>query len=173
MLRVDVRELARGPVDTPGEIPVTDPLFEGLDFTLAEPVHVAGRLEDVGDGRFYWHGTLATTAAASCRRCLEPVTAPIRAEVRALFTQDPDALDDPDSYPLATDATEIDLTAAVREELILAAPHYVLCREDCRGLCPRCGKDLNAGPCDCAPAPDPRWAALAAVKAKLATERGK
>ena len=51
--------------------------------------------------------------------------------------------------------------AAVREELILAGPQYVLCREDCRGLCPRCGKDLNAGPCGCpAVAPNPRLAVL-------------
>ena len=167
MLRVDLRELARGPVETRDELPLTDPLFEGLDFTLAEPVQVEGRLQDAGEGRFYWRGTLTTRAAGACRRCLEPVITPIRADVRALFAQDPDALEDPDSYPLAPDATEIDLAAAVREELILAVPQYVLCREDCRGLCPRCGKDLNAGPCGCAPATDPRWGALAALKDKL------
>jgi uncharacterized protein len=52
----------------------------------------------------------------------------------------------------------------IREELILAVPEYVLCREECRGLCPRCGKDLNEGPCACRPEPDPRWAALEALK---------
>jgi uncharacterized protein len=138
-----------------------------LDVTLDEPVRVAGRLQDAGEGRFYWRGTLTTKAGAACRRCLAPVVTSVQADVRALFTQDPDALEDPDSYPLEPDAKEIDLTAAVREELILAVPQYVVCREDCRGLCPRCGKDLNAGPCDCAPATDPRWSALAAVKQKL------
>ena len=166
MLRVDLRELVRGPVETRGEVPAGDPLFAGLHFTLAEPVRVTGRLQDAGEGRYYWRGTLTTRAAAACRRCLEPVTTPIQAEVRALFAHDQDALEDPDSYPLAPDAREIDITEAIREELILAAPQYVVCREDCQGLCPRCGKDLNAGPCGCAPTTDPRWAALAAVKDK-------
>jgi len=90
----------------------------------------------------------------------------VASDIRALFTQDPDALEDPDCYPLARDATQIDLRPAVREELLLAVPQWVVCREDCRGLCPRCGKDLNAGPCGCPPAGDPRWQALAASKGK-------
>ena len=167
MLRVDSRELARGPVETRGELPAADPLFAGLDFTLAGPVRVDGRLQAPGEGRFYWHAKLAARVAETCRRCLEPVEVKVEAEIRALFTQDPDALEEPDSYPLAPDATEIDLAPAVREELVLAVPRYVLCREDCRGLCPRCGHDLNAGPCGCPPPADPRWGALAALKGKL------
>jgi uncharacterized protein len=58
----------------------------------------------------------------------------------------------------------VDVTPAVREELVLAAPTFLLCRDDCRGICPRCGKDLNAGPCGCAPATDSRWQQLAAQK---------
>ena len=167
MLRVDLRELARGPVETRGELAVTDPLFVGLDFALAAPVRVAGRLQAPGEGRFYWHAKLAARVAETCRRCLEPVVVNVETDIRALFTQDPDAFEDPDSYPLAPDAGEIDLAPAVREELILAVPQYVLCREDCRGLCPRCGQDLNAGPCGCPPAADLRWQALAALKGKL------
>jgi uncharacterized protein len=49
-------------------------------------------------------------------------------------------------------AGRIDLAEVVREELALAVPPFVLCREDCAGLCPKCGSDLNAGPCECAPA---------------------
>ena len=45
---------------------------------------------------------------------------------------------------------QIDLSTCVREELALAVPRYPLCRDDCAGLCPRCGADLNAGPCACA-----------------------
>jgi len=89
------------------------------------------------------------------------------AYVDALFSADPDALEDPSSYPLAPDAIEIDLRPAVREELLLAVPRWVVCRDDCRGLCPRCGKDLNAGPCGCPPAADQRWHGLAALKDKL------
>lgn len=167
MLQIDLRELARGPVDTRADLAGTDPLFEGLEVTLAEPVRVAGRLQAAGEGRFYWHASLRSGMVGECRRCLAPVAVPIVADVDALFSQDPDTLEDPSAYALARDALVIDLRPAVREELLLAVPRWVVCREDCRGLCPRCGTDRNAGACGC-PAPvDPRWGGLAAVRHKL------
>src|SRR5690349_3271252 len=169
MLQIDLRELARGPVEIRADVPGTDPLFEGLDVALSEPVRVAGRLQDAGDGRYYWRGSLTTKIAAQCRRCLAPVPVAVVANVDALFSRDPDALEDPSSYPLAPDATEIDLRPAVREGLLLAVPRGGVCRGDCLWLCPRCGKDLNAGPCGCPPgeAVDERWRGLVALKGKL------
>jgi len=167
MLRVDLRELARGPVETRGELGHADPLLEGLDVALGGPVVVTGRLQATGEGRFYWHGTLRTTVTGQCRRCLTPVSAPVAADADALFTQDVDAQDDPDAYSLAPDAAVIDLAPAIRQEVLLAVPRFLQCREDCRGLCPRCGQDLNAGPCGCAPAADPRWQTLELLKGKL------
>ena len=173
MLQVDLRELAAGPVATSGQMAQNDPFFEGLDVALAAPVAVSGRLQATGEGRYYWHGSFRTTVAGECARCLAPVTAAVAADVGALFGADAEGLDDPDAYTVSADAREIDLRPAIREELILAAPRYLLCREDCRGLCPRCGKDLNAGPCGCAPTPDSRWAALAALKDRFRDdERG-
>ena len=166
MLRVDLRELARGPIDTRGELGQADPMLEGLDVALGGPVVVTGRLQATGEGRFYWHGTLATVVTGECRRCLTPVSAPVTTDADALFTQD-DTEQDPDAYALAPDATAIDLAPAVRQEVLLAVPRFLQCREDCRGLCPRCGQDLNAGPCGCAPAADPRWQALESLKGKL------
>jgi len=166
MLQVDLRELSGGPATTQAELGAADPLFEGLGLVLAGPVRVAGRLHAAGEGRFYWQASLRAQMAGECRRCLVPVPVTVASDIRALFTQDPDALEDPDCYPLARDATQIDLRPAVREELLLAVPQWVVCREDCRGLCPRCGEDLNAGPCGCAPAGDLRWQALAASKGK-------
>ena len=167
MLRVDLSELARGPVETRGELGQADPLLEGLDVALGGPVLVTGRLQATGEGRFYWQGTLKTVVTGECRRCLAPVTAPVTAEAGALFTQEADAQEDPDAYPLPGDATEIDLAPAVRQEVLLAVPRFLQCREDCRGLCPRCGQDLNAGPCGCEPATDSRWQKLAAQKDRL------
>src|SRR5439155_630893 len=141
MLQVDLRELARGPVDTQGQLAGNDPLFEGLDGALAEPVRVAGRLQAAGEGRFYWRASLRTRMAGQCRRCLAAVTVPVVADVDALFSQDPDALEDPSSYPLARDATAIDLCVALREELLLALPQWVVCRDDCRGLGGRGGAE--------------------------------
>src|SRR6266513_5765596 len=139
MLQVDLRELARGPVETQGQLAGSDPLYAGLDVVLAQPVRVTGRLHAAGEGRFYWRGSISTHLAAQCRRCLTPVSVPVVATVDALFSGDPDALEDPSSYPLAADAIEIDLRPAVREELLLAVPRWVVCRDECRGLCPRCG----------------------------------
>src|SRR5438034_8774973 len=70
MLQVDLRELARGPVQTRAELAGDDPLFEGLEVVLADPVRVAGRLQSAGEGRFYWRGSLSTQVAGVCRRCL-------------------------------------------------------------------------------------------------------
>lgn len=173
MLLVDRRELARGSVPTTGEIAPGDPLFEGLDFTLTAPVQITGRLQGTGEGRYYWQGKIQAQVAAECRRCLKAVSVAITTDVGALFGQDADAIEDPDAYALPGDAREVDLRPAIREELVLAAPRYLLCREDCRGLCPHCGQDLNAGPCGCAPDADSRWAALAPLRHKLRDdERG-
>ena len=167
MLRVDLRELARGPVETRGELRQDDPALEGLDVSLREPVVVSGRLQAIGEGRFYWQGKATTVIHGECRRCLTPVSSPLSLEIGALFSQDAEALDDPDSYAVAPDATEVDVTPAVREELMLAAPRYAVCRDDCKGLCPQCGKDLNSGPCGCDPVTDTRWQPLKALKDKL------
>lgn len=166
MLQVDLAVLAEGPVDTLADLAQEDPLFDGVEFRLGDVVQVAGRLQSTGEGRYYWRATISTTLACECRRCLAPVRRPIQAKVDALFSEDPDALDDPAVYAIPHRAKEIDLRPAVREELILAVPEWVACREDCRGLCPRCGADLNAGPCGCPPeeAVDPRWAALKALQ---------
>jgi nucleoside diphosphate kinase/uncharacterized metal-binding protein YceD (DUF177 family) len=149
MLRVDVRELRRGPVETVGALSPTDPLLEGLDISLVEPLQVSGVLETTGRGDFVWKGRFDGLTNVTCRRCLREFVQPVEASVDALFSADPELQDDPSVYPLAEPVTHVDVTGAVREELALTAPAYVLCREDCRGLCPRCGADLNQGPCTC------------------------
>jgi uncharacterized protein len=171
MLPIGLAALEQGPVETVGTIAADDPLLEGLDFTLVEPVQVSGQLSAAGPGSYYWQGDLRTTLDAACRRCLAPVPVPVTARVEVLFTEDQDA-DDPSVYVIPPRTRTLDLAPAVREELVLAVPEFVLCRDDCRGLCPRCGKDLNQGPCDCAPEkPDPRWAVLSQLKERLDKER--
>ena len=78
---------------------------------------------------------------------------------------DPDEEDEP--------ATEIDdhhmlsLGPVLWQNIMLALPARALCRPGCAGLCPSCGQNLNLGPCGCQPEPDPRWAALDAVRAAM------
>src|SRR5438876_10626430 len=106
MLQVDLRELARGPVETQGQLAGSDPLFEGLYVVLAEPVRVAGRLHAAGAGRFYWRGSLNTRVAGQCRRCPVPVSVAVVATLEAPFSDDPDAPEATSSCRLASCATE-------------------------------------------------------------------
>jgi uncharacterized protein len=149
MLRVDVRELRDGPVATEGEIPPGDAFLAGLDLGLAGPLRVTGRLEASGRGDYFWHGRFEGAVRLECRRCLAAIERPLAVGVEVLFSTDPDMQDDPSVYPLPEPLTHVDVRDAVREELVLAAPAYPLCREECRGLCPQCGADLNPGPCGC------------------------
>ena len=148
---MDIRDLQRGPVRTEGELPPDDPTFEGLGLDLVGPVVVHGRLHATAEGEYLWRGDLHGVVRGECRRCLTEVLDEVDVAVdAAVFSSDPDAVDDPDFYLLADRAASLDVGAVVREELALATQaHLLLCRDDCAGLCPRCGADLNAGPCAC------------------------
>ena len=154
MLCADVRLLRKGPVETNDELEPGDPTFEGLDVELEGPLQVRGRLQSSGSHEFYWRATLTGRIRSACRRCLADLAYPVTAAVDVLFSADPAAADDPSVYPITEPVTEVDVRPAVREELALAVRHYPLCREDCAGLCPRCGADLNQGPCACTTAID-------------------
>jgi uncharacterized protein len=79
------------------------------------------------------------------------------------FVLSPANAEDEDVYLVDADH-HINLSPALRELVVVSTPMRVLCKMDCKGLCPECGKDLNAGPCDCEPDEiDPRMAALKAL----------
>lgn len=153
MLEVDIRELRRGPVETLGALAPDDPTFEGLELDLTGPLAVEGRLQETSDGEYFWRGRVLGAVKTTCRRCLTELTCPVEADVSVMFSSDPDAADDPGVYPVEASSHSLDVRPVVREELALAAPAFPLCREDCAGLCPTCGADLNAGPCACGPNP--------------------
>jgi uncharacterized protein len=121
---------------------------------------VLGGIEVSADVSAPWTG--------ECRRCLTPVSGEIRAHVRELYRpRDRGDDDDEETYPLSGEM--LDLAPLVRDALILELPLAPLCSEQCRGICPTCGADLNLGGCGCAAeAADPRWGALDALR-----ERGK
>jgi uncharacterized protein len=157
MLRVDIRDLQRGPVKTVGELQPDDPAFDGLELNLLGPVSVTGQLQATGSGEYLWRGAFRGAMQAECRRCLGEVRTNLDITVdAAIFSTDPEAADDPDSYPLLERASHIDIRDVAREELALALPtRLLLCREDCAGLCPNCGAELNAGPCGCSAPAEP------------------
>jgi uncharacterized protein len=126
---------------------------------------VAGRLSAAGPERFYLHAHLSGEVAGECRRCLTDAKGEVHDEAHLIFSEGAtDEADDPDVFVIDTGAHELDLRQAIREQWLLAAPAFLECRPDCKGLCKRCGADLNAGPCDCPPATDTRWDALRAPR---------
>jgi uncharacterized protein len=116
-------------------------------------------------------GTLATAVQMACARCLGPVVLGLEVELEEEYRPTASIPGGPrpvgrDDWEAATQIDErnhMDLTEVVRQSILVAVPLHPLCRADCAGLCPRCGADRNAGPCDCAPEPDPRWEGLRAL----------
>ena len=162
MLSFDIRSLESHAVVVDEELSASDAIWEADDPKPTTAVHVMGRLSSAGPGRFYWHGRIEGEVTLECSRCLAEARAQVSDEAHLIFAEPGDQdTDDPDVYQLDPRADELDLRPAIREEWLLAAPTFALCRETCQGLCPRCGADLNAGPHACSePVADPRWDAL-------------
>ncbi|MDQ4096651.1 MAG: DUF177 domain-containing protein [Actinomycetota bacterium] len=118
-------------------------------------VSVDAVLEWVNEG-ILATGTATAPFEAECRRCLTAVRGEVTAEFQELFEVE---AREGETYPLRGE--RIDLAPMAQEALLLELPLAPLCREACRGLCPTCGADLNAGACSCpASDRDPRWGAL-------------
>ena len=160
MLSFDIRSLESKAAQVDGLLAPDDPIWREDDPRPAAPIRVTGRLSTAGEGRFYFSGRVEGTLAGDCRRCLAAASRDVRDDVQFLFAEDGDEAEDPDIFPVDARAAEVDLRPAVREHWLLAAPNFLLCREECAGLCPRCGADLNQGACACPPAADSRWDAL-------------
>lgn len=142
-------------------------ISEDLSLDLGEgnppSVKVEGSLVvDNLENRFHLQGKVKATGDAQCGRCLEPFqfvwNAPV--EITILRNVDRDG-EQGDTVVLHQSRGLVDLSEAVCECVTLAFPLTTFCREDCKGLCPTCGIDLNKQSCDCKEEDiDPRWAAL-------------
>ncbi|GAC1515452.1 MAG: hypothetical protein NVS1B4_05950 [Gemmatimonadaceae bacterium] len=166
MLSFDLRDLDPRALAVDGELDPDDGVWQAGDPRPLGCIRVVGRLSTAGPGQIYWHGHLKGLMAAQCRRCLEQVKLVVEDEMQAVFAEpDAEGSEDPDVYPLDSDAINLDLRPVIREHWLLGAPSYALCREDCQGICPACGSDRNAVPCHCTSAnPDDRWAVLNQVR---------
>lgn len=166
MLSFDICALEAQAAAVDGELAADDDVWQGGDPLPQAPIRVTGRLSSAGPDRFYFSGRIEGTAQGECRRCLTDVTTPVVLVSHLVFSAAAaDGEDDEsDAYTFDPAALVVDLRPAVREEWLLHVPAFPLCRDDCAGLCPRCGADRNlpadAGGCGCAPAADPRWDAL-------------
>lgn len=135
---------------------------EGLWLSLA-PVEASFHLEREGSG-ILASGTFATTAVVLCSRCSEPVAVPVSDQFTVLYLGASEAFRE-EEVELSAAETDVDvmqddrldLSKILRENVLLNLPLQPLCRADCRGLCPRCGVNLNETSCQCrVEATDPR-----------------
>jgi uncharacterized protein len=122
------------------------------EFRIAGPVAVEISYYRAGTELFF-EGELTAMTAASCARCAEEFATPSKRRFRYILV--PRALvssgdERGDDLEFAMyDGDEVDLAPLVREQVLLALPTRPLCKEDCRGLCPQCGINLNEHPCEC------------------------
>jgi len=163
--------LAPGVIDLGPEIKQNGSLAAAGRAQLVREHH--GKHELINDIRVV--GEFSTKVEMLCARCLEPIARDVSKKFDLLYRpQGSDA----GKEELSVTAAEAEigyyrgegllLEDVLREQVLLALPLKAICREDCKGLCPHCGKNLNQEQCDCAePMDDPRWSALKDIREKL------
>jgi len=180
LIRVQDLELRRRDFDEhlqPGAIDF------GSELRQAGVLDVHGRAELIREhrgGREYVSdirlvGKLAGKVELSCARCLEPVRQAVDRSFDLIYR--PLGVDRrKEEVSISEAETEIgyyegeglELEDVLREQVLLAVPIKVVCSAQCKGLCPRCGQNLNEGGCNCNDKPDnPRWDALRDLKSRL------
>ena len=135
-----------------------------LDFSgqrpITQPVDVEGVVRNNADA-LSLDLSASTVLDAQCDRCGKRFPLPKRTDFHCLLAE---ALqdDDNDEFVLLKDG-QVDVADLARTAFVLNMDTKTLCSETCKGLCPRCGANLNEGLCGCKPDIDPRWAALSAL----------
>ena len=159
-MRLNLRDI----IHTPGAaLPFAFALdLSGLDFygerPFTQPAQVSGSVRNMADALLLT-GTAQTVLDLKCDRCLRPFRQELSLPVETLLAE---TLEDEETDALVLlEYGEVDLDELFTTALVLAMDSKHVCRADCKGLCPRCGADLNEGPCACRPETDPRLAALA------------
>ena len=127
---------------------------------VTEPVTAVGEVRNTADV-YVLSGTVRTTLHGVCDRCACDVVRPVEYPLHAILAESLENDDgEEDPWLFLTEEGCADLDDIVTTTFVLSMDSKFLCREDCKGLCCRCGKDLNEGPCDCRPEADPRLAVL-------------
>jgi uncharacterized protein len=166
-------EFAPAAIDLGPDLKQGSPVRSSGRATLIEEHH--GHRGVIQDIRLV--GGFSTKVEISCARCLEPVSQEVARDFDLLYRpQGSDAV----SEEISVTQAEADigyyrgegllLEDVLREQILLAVPIKIVCREECKGLCPHCGKNLNLEACNCAePLADPRWDALKKLRGDLKT----
>ena len=137
------------------------------DLKIIGPIDGYVRIRRTNQGLLV-DGWVDLTLELTCTRCLKSFEQPIHVPYMEQFYPTLDILtgvalppsEEEDAFPI-DDHHQVDLTEAIRQQVLLALPMVTLCSEDCQGLCSQCGQDLNLGTCDCQPEVDTRFSVLA------------
>ena len=134
-------------------------LCYGVSYPVTEPVVASGTVRNTA-GVLMMEGELSTTIHGLCDRCATPFDREITFPINVVLVTELASEENEDEWVFPLEGDSADLDDIVRTVFVLNLDSKLLCKEDCKGLCPRCGKNLNDGPCICRKELDPRFAAL-------------
>ncbi|MDP4109420.1 MAG: DUF177 domain-containing protein [Bacillota bacterium] len=129
-----------------------------FDQPFQSPVHVSGKVFDHAE-IMEAELLIDTEVKTSCARCAKEIQFPHSLKLNYLVSEDEHS-DAAEENILCAENGELDIDEAVKSALLLSMDMVYLCRDDCKGLCPGCGADLNEGPCSCKKEIDPRLSVL-------------
>lgn len=159
-MRLNLREIIHEPGSS---LPFSFQLdLSELDFfgerPVKQPVEISGTVRNMA-GALVLEGQAETELELNCDRCLKPFAERMAVPVNTLMAE---TLEDEENDDIILlEKGEVDLAEVFTTAFVLAMEPKHVCSEDCKGLCPKCGANLNDGPCQCRPEIDPRLAALA------------
>ena len=152
-------------IDRPGEsvdfstsVDLSDLLY-GTCYPVSEPVLASGTVRNTA-GVLVMTGMVTTCIHGVCDRCAADFTRDVEIPIDVVLVQELANEENEDEWVFPLEADTADLEDIVRTVFVLNMDSKMLCKEDCAGLCCRCGKNLNEGPCTCQKEIDPRFAAL-------------
>jgi uncharacterized protein len=131
------------PVQVKGQVTLDIP----PEFTPAGPAEFIGQCQRAGEGLFQVSGNLTFGCSTPCARCLKTTSLDLTVPFEERYARPEKIGQDEEIYPFTGD--EIDLDLSLNEAANMALPMRVLCGDDCKGLCPHCGADLNESECGC------------------------
>lgn len=131
----------------------------GDQFPVQEPVLASGTVKNTA-GVLVMSGEVSTVLHGVCDRCAQPFTRRIVFPIQAVLVTALENEDEADEWTFLLEGDQADLDEIVTAVFVLNMDSKLLCKEDCAGLCCRCGANLNEGQCNCKPEVDPRLAVL-------------
>ena len=134
-------------------------LYYGTSFPVTEPVVAEGTVRNTA-GVLLMTGMIHTTIHGTCDRCAADFDRYMELPIDAVLVTELANEENEDEWVFPLEGDSADLDDIVRTVFVLNLDSKLLCKEDCQGICFRCGKNLNDGPCNCQKELDPRFAAL-------------